>query len=54
MPPNSHDIIAVSDDDTRVDSSPHVEITESEERIQLNQPNVAISYTMTVIQLVKM
>ena len=41
--PNPPDIAAVSDDDSSVDSSPHVEMSESEG--WPDHPNVADDYT---------
>ena len=40
IPPNSPDITAISDDDSNVDSSSHVEMSESEGRVWPNHPNI--------------
>ena len=45
MPHISPDIVAVSDDDSSVDSSPHVEMSESEGQVWLDHPNVTVNYT---------
>ena len=44
MPTNTPDIAAVSDDDYSVDSSPHVEMSESQGEIWPDHPNLVDNY----------
>ena len=45
IPPTSPDIAAILDDDSSVDSSPHVEMSESEGQVWPDHPNVTVNYT---------
>ena len=45
MPHITPDIVAVSDDDLSINFFPHVEVSESEERIWFGHSNIADDYT---------